>query len=92
MATFKRATPERLLQGPHPHDEPLLTHGSTGDPLTLQLGLVQSPTGSLLLSLGAWCAQILFVLSKSGVSVSPILRKSYSQILLAFKVRRPGDS
>ena len=32
-----------------------------------QVGLVQSPMGSLFLSLGSWCAQDLFVPPKSGI-------------------------
>ena len=60
--------------------------------LQQQQVLVQYPWShcSFPLSLGAHRA--LFVPSKTGVSVSPGLRKSCNQILLAFKVRFSGDS
>ena len=35
-----------------------------------QIGLAQRPVGSLFLSRRSWCAQVLFVPYKSGVSVS----------------------
>ena len=47
-----------------------------------QVGLVQSPMGSLLLPLGPDVHTTLCVPSKSGVSVSPVLLKSCNQIPL----------
>ena len=35
-----------------------------------QIGLAQCSVGSLFLSRGSWCAQVLFVPYKSGVSIS----------------------
>ena len=56
-----------------------------------QVGLVQPPVGSLLLSSGAWCVQ--YSLCPPGLeSVSPVLWKSCSQIPRAVKIRFPGDS
>ena len=54
--------------------------------------MVQTSVGSLLLSLGLGAHKILFVSSKSGVSLYSVLWKSNNQIPLVFKVRFPGDS
>ena len=97
MVTSKRVyikgdLPRLLLPVPHPCGKPLPTHSSTGDLPTLAGILVQSPVESLLLSSESWCAQVLFVLSKTGVSASPSPVEVFNKILLAFKVRFPGDS
>ena len=56
-----------------------------------QVGLLQPPGGSLLLSFGAWW--VWCSLCSPGLeSVSPVLWKSCSQVPLAIKVRFPGDS
>ena len=51
-----------------------------------QVGLVQSPLGSLLLPLGPDVHTTLCVPSKSGSLFPPVLSKSCNQIPLAFKV------
>ena len=56
-----------------------------------QESLIQYPVGSLLLSPGSWCAQDL-VWALQEFLFPPVLRKLYNQILLAFKVKFPGDS
>ena len=56
------------------------------------LGLVQSSVGSLLLSPGSWCMQDLVCVLQEWSLFPPVPWKSYNQILLAFKVRLPGDS
>ena len=62
---------------------PMVSHSPPDPPLPLQatlqhlqVGLVQSPLGSLLLPLGPDAHTTLCVPSKSGVSVSPVLSKS----------------
>ena len=97
---IKRDLPRLLLPVPHPCGEPLTTHSSIGDPPTLAGILVQSPVESLLLSSESWCAQVLFVLSKTAVSASPSPMEVLNKILLASKsdslgipspfVRSPG--
>ena len=54
-----------------PHGEPQPPPASAGDPQHQQVGLVQSPMGSLLLPLGPIAHTTLLVPSKSEVSVSP---------------------
>ena len=62
--------PRGTFQGPHPRGEPQPTHTSTGGPATLagspgslSRGVTAPPSGS--------CAcKVLFVSSKTGVSVS----------------------
>ena len=56
-----------------------------------QEGLIQYLVGSLLLSPGSWCAQDL-VWALQEFLFPPVLRKLYNQILLAFKVKFPGNS
>ena len=53
-----------------------------------QVGLTQSPVGSLHLSPGSWCAQILFCVLQEFL-FPLILQKFFNQIPLAFKVRFP---
>ena len=52
--------------------------------------LAQSLVGSLLLSLGSWCVQILVCALQE--SVSPVLWKFCNQIPRASKVKLPGGS
>ena len=97
---IKRDLPRLLLPVPHSCGEPLPTHSSTGDPPTLAGILVQSSVESLLLSSESWCAQVLFVLSKTAVSASPSPMEVFNKILLASRsdslgipspfVRSPG--
>ena len=55
-----------------------------------QVGLVQSPVGSLLLFPGSWCAldQGMFVPSKNGVSVftSPVIKSSWPSRLYSLGI------
>ena len=55
-----------------------------------QASLDQSLVGSLLLSPGFWCTQGFVCAFQE--SVSPVLWKFCNQILLASKVKFPGDS
>ena len=57
-------------QCPCPHRKPLLTRTSLRNPLTLAGRSGSIPVGSLFLSFVSW-GMILFLPSKSGVSVSP---------------------
>ena len=67
-----RSTSQNLrCQCPCPHGETESPPASAGDPQHQQVGLVQSPPGSLLLPLGPDAHTTLCVPSKSGVSVSP---------------------
>ena len=50
--------------------QPLLTHTSIGDPPSLSRSGSVSCGGSLLLSLGFWCAQDFVYAPQVGVSVS----------------------
>ena len=73
MVTSKRVyakgdLPRLLLPVPCPCGEPLLTHTSTGDPPTLAGRFGSVPCGVIPLGLGVH--KILFVPSKTGVSVS----------------------
>ena len=58
----------------------------------LQVVLVQSPMGSLLLSSGSWCTQDFVCTVQDRSLFPPVLWKSYSQFPLVFKVRFAGDS
>ena len=55
-----------------------------------QVGLAQSPVGSLLLYPGSWCAQDFVRALQKSVTPSPM--EALYQIPLTFKVRFPGDS
>ena len=57
-----------------------------------QFGLVQSPLGSLLLPLVLGARKIFLCHSRVESLFLPVLLKSCNQILLACKVRFPGDS
>ena len=77
MVTSKKVYPKgdlsrQLLRVlPNPCGEPLPTHASTGDPLTLagSSGLVS--VDSLFFSSESWCVQGFICAPKTGVSVSP---------------------
>ena len=84
-------------QCPQPCSRPPPTHASTKDSWTLTGKSGQSLVGSLLLSPGFWCAEMLFVPSKSlfpQSCVSSVIRshwppKSNSLGLLSSFVRSP---
>ena len=98
MVTCKKAYARghllgQLLLVPPSHGEPLVTHTFTGDLPTLA-----GRSGSV--SCGV-TAPILWVFVHAKFCLCPpkleplfplVLWKSYNQILLAFKVRLPGDS
>ena len=79
-------------QFPHPCGEPLPTHASIGDAQTLA-----GSFGSVFCGVSAPFLRVLvctrFCLCPAILeSFSPVLWKSYNQVLLAFKVRFSGDS
>ena len=93
----RELTPGRTFQDcccwcPHPHGETLPTHTSTGDPPTLE-----DSFGSAFCGVTALFLWVLvhgrFSLCSPGVEslFSPVLWKSYIQIIMAFKIRFPGD-
>ena len=65
VTSFRRSHDVLLHSVPRPCGRPPLTHASTGDSWTLMGESAQFLVGSLLLSPGSWCAQVLFVPSKS---------------------------
>ena len=88
--TFKRAytkagLPGLLLSVSHPYRETLWAHISNRSNTSRY-----SSIGSLLLSCLGEC-KIFLCPPRLKSLFSPVLWKSYNQILLAFKVRFPGD-
>ena len=79
-------------QGACPHGEPLLTDASTGDPPALA-GRSGSVSCGVTAPLPRVLVHVRFCLClPGGESLFPlVLWKSCNQILLAFKVRFPGD-
>ena len=77
---------------PRPSGEPLLTYTSTGDPPTLPggFGSVSCRVTSPFLWVLVY-TRFCFI-RDPGVSGPPVLWEFCNQILLAFKVRFPGDS
>ena len=73
-------------QCPHPHGEPLLTHTFTREPPTLE-----GRSGSVSCGVTAAFPWILVCLPRVESLFPPLLWRSCNQILLAFKVRFPGD-
>ena len=60
--SFKRSPAHTAaLSAPSPGSRPLSTHPSTGDSWTLMGKSGSVSCGSLFLSSGSWCAQVLFV-------------------------------
>ena len=97
MVTSKRTHTKGIFQDccrqcPCPHEEPLLTPTSIGDPPTVVVGLVQSPVGSLLLSPGSWSTHDFVCALEQWGLCFPVMWESCNQSLLAFTVRFPGDS
>ena len=70
----------------------LLTHTSTGDSPTLESSFGSVSFGLLLLSSVSQCAQDFVCTLQDWNLFPPVLWKPYYQILLAFKIRFPGDS
>ena len=82
-------------QCPPPCGEPLPTHANRRPSNSSTEFWFSLLCGHCSFSLGLGACKILFVPCKSGVLhylVPPVLWKSYNQILLAFKVRFPGNS
>ena len=85
MVTSGRTHTEGIFQDccrqcPCPHDEPLLTPTSVGDPATVVVGLVQSPVGSLLLSPGPWSTRDFVCALQQGSLCFPGPAGLHSQI------------
>ena len=83
------------IQCPWPCSRPLLTHISARDSWTLTGRSGSVSCGSLLLSPGSWCTQVLCVcvcVCALQESISPVLCKVCNQIPLASKVKFPGGS
>ena len=80
-------------QCPYRWGEPLLTHFSTGDPLTLvgSFGSVSCGVTAPFLWVLVY-ARFCVCTRRLESLFSPVLWKSYNQIPLAFKVRFPGES
>ena len=77
-------------QCPQSCSRPPLTHSLPETPGHSWASLGPSLVGSLLLSPGFWCTQGFVCAFQE--SVSPVLWKFCNQILLASKVKFPGDS
>ena len=97
MATFRRVytegdLPSLLLPVSRLCVWPLPTHTSPGEPHPSRWFWFSLPWSRCSFPLGLGVHVVWFVPSKTGVSVPPVLWKSCNQILLAFKVRFPGDS
>ena len=80
-AHFRGLTPRGISQDcccqcPRPHGGPLPTHASAGDHHS-QVGLAQSPVGSLLFSPGSWCMQN-FVCALQESPFPPVLWMFYN--------------
>ena len=89
----KQTFPYSCRQPPRPCVEPLLTHTSTGDPLTLAGSFGSTSCGVTHLFLRVLVqARFGLYLSRLESLFPPVLWKSCNQILLAFKVRFPRDS
>ena len=90
MANSKKVYARGTFQCPHHCGEPLLIHVPQETLQHYQVVLVQSPVGSLLLSSGSWSLQKFF--SSLWDWSLTIVWEFYNQMLLARKVRFPGDS
>ena len=89
----KGTIPDSCCQQPHYCDEPLLTCASTGHPPTLggSLGSVSCGVTAPFLWVLVYARFCLYSPRLESL-FPPVLWKSCYQILLAFKVKFPGDS
>ena len=97
MATSKRVytrgdLPSLLLPVSRPCAWSLLTHTSTGDPHTSRWFWFSLPWSYYSFPLGLRVRVVLLCPPRLESLFPPVLWKSCNQILLAFKVRFPGDS
>ena len=97
MATSKRVytrgdLPSLLLPVSHPVLGPWPTHTSTGDPHTSRWCWFSLPWSCYSFPLGLGVCMVLLCPPRLESLFPPVLWKSCNQILLAFKVRFPGDS
>ena len=90
----RRTFQECCCQCPHPPGKSLPIHASTVDPLPSLAGSFGSVSCGVTAPFLWLLVHATFCLCPPRLEslFSPVLRKSYNQIPLAFKVRFPGDS
>ena len=90
--TLRRTFQDCCCWCPHPCDEPLPTHTSTGDPPTPEDSFGSAFCGVIALFLWVLVHARFCLCSPRVPSLfSPVLWKSYIQIIMSFKIRFPGD-